>query len=144
MIGIPISTLPSVNATLNAAAGLLLGAGFLFIRNGNVRAHRFCMISAFLVSMAFLSSYLVYHYHVGDVGFRGTGWIRPAYFSMLTSHVILAITIVPLAIITIIRALRGRYISHRRIARWTWPLWMYVSVTGVLVYVMVYQIYGHY
>jgi len=100
------------------------------------------MLSAFAVSILFLISYLTYHYEVGDVRFQGTGWIRPVYFAMLISHIILAVAIVPLAIITLRRGLAARFDAHRRIARWTWPLWMYVSVTGVLVYVMVYHIYA--
>jgi putative membrane protein len=139
---IPISILPTLNATLNAIAGALLLAGFIFIRNRHVHAHRACMLSAFAVSILFLISYLTYHYEVGDVRFQGTGWIRPVYFAMLISHIILAVAIVPLAIVTLRRGLAARFDAHRRIARWTWPLWMYVSVTGVLVYVMVYHIYA--
>ena len=139
---IPISFLPTLNATLNAIAGVLLLAGFIFIRSRRVHAHRACMLSAFAVSILFLISYLTYHYEVGDVRFQGTGWIRPVYFAMLISHIILAVAIVPLAIITLRRGLAARFDAHRRIARWTWPLWMYVSVTGVLVYVMVYHIYA--
>ena len=101
------------------------------------------MISAFTVSVAFFISYCVYHYHVGDVRFGGHGWIRPVYFSILVSHIMLAVAIVPLALITLGRALRGRFARHRRIARWTWPIWMYVSVTGVVVYLMVYRLYPH-
>ena len=138
---IPISFLPTLNFVLNSTSGVLLLAGFLLIRSGHVRAHRACMIAAFATSTAFLTSYLIYHYNVGDVKFQGTGWIRPTYFSMLASHVILAIVIVPLALVTLRRALKGRFIDHRRIARWTFPLWMYVSVTGVLVYLLVYQLY---
>jgi putative membrane protein len=136
------SSLAPLNATLNSIAFVLLLSGYVFIRRGWVRAHRACMISAFAVSAVFLASYLTYHYQVGDVRFSGRGWIRPAYFSMLISHIALAGAIVPLAIITLSRALRGRFVSHRRIALWTWPIWIYVSVTGVLVYVLVYQIYG--
>jgi putative membrane protein len=139
---IPIDILPTVNATLNAVAGILLLAGFIFIRNRRVDAHRLCMLSAFGVSILFLISYLTYHYEVGDVRFQGTGWIRPVYFAMLISHIILAVAIVPLALVTLWRALSARFDAHRRIARWTWPIWMYVSVTGVLVYVMVYHIYA--
>jgi uncharacterized membrane protein YozB (DUF420 family) len=131
-----------LNGTLNSIAAALLLAGFVFIKRGQVRAHRACMIAAFSVSTIFLASYLFYHYQVGDVRFAGQGWVRPAYFTMLISHVALAAAILPLAIITLSRALRGRFEAHRRIAVWTWPIWIYVSVTGVLVYVMVYQIYG--
>src|SRR5437868_6370185 len=123
---IPISVLPRLNALLNTISAILLVTGFLLIRAGQVRAHRACMIGAFTTSIAFLTSYLIYHYNVGDVRFEGTGWIRPAYLSMLTSHVLLAITIVPLAIVTLRRGLKGRFLEHRRIARWTFPLWMYV------------------
>lgn len=137
-----ISSLAPINATLNAIAAVLLLGGFLFIRRRNVAAHRTCMIAAFVVSIAFLACYLTYHYRVGDVRFTGQGWIRPVYFIMLITHVVLAVAIVPLAIVTLSRALSGRFDAHRRIARWTWPLWMYVSVTGVLVYLFVYQIYG--
>ena len=136
------SSLAPLNAVLNSIAAVLLLAGFVLIKRGHVRAHRACMISAFAVSAVFLASYLAYHYHVGDVRFTGRGWVRPAYFTMLISHITLAVAIVPLAIVTLTRALRGRFAAHRRIALWTWPIWIYVSVTGVLVYVMVYQIYG--
>jgi putative membrane protein len=131
-----------VNATLNAVAAVLLGAGFYFIRRRRIGAHRICMVSAFAVSVVFLICYIAYHYQVGDVRFQGHGTVRPVYFTILISHVILAVVIVPLAIITLARALRLRFDAHRRIARWTWPLWMYVSVTGVIVYLMVYHIYG--
>lgn len=100
------------------------------------------MLAAFGVSIVFLIFYLIYHYHVGDVRFQGTGWIRPVYFTMLISHIILAVAVLPLAIITLRRGLASRFDAHRRIARWTWPIWMYVSVTGVLVYLMVYHIYA--
>ncbi len=139
---ISIASLPALNATLNATAALLLLAGFVFIRRRQVQAHRFCMLSAFGVSILFLIFYLIYHYHVGDVRFQGRGWIRPVYFTMLISHIILALAVVPLAIVTLRRGLASRFDAHRRIARWTWPIWMYVSVTGVLVYLMVYHIYA--
>jgi putative membrane protein len=113
----------------------------VFIRQKRVAAHRACMISALIFSTAFLASYLLYHYEVGNVRFSGQGWIRAVYFAILIPHVILAGVIVPLAIITVTYALRSRFPSHRRIARWTWPLWMYVSVTGVIVYLMLYQFY---
>jgi putative membrane protein len=134
--------LATVNATLNAVAAVLLGAGFYFIRRRRIGAHRICMVSAFAVSVVFLICYIAYHYQVGDVRFQGHGAVRPVYFTILISHIILAVVIVPLAIITLARALRLRFDAHRRIARWTWPLWMYVSVTGVIVYLMVYHIYG--
>jgi uncharacterized membrane protein YozB (DUF420 family) len=136
-------SLAPLNAILNATAGIMLVAGYVAIRSRWVRVHRACMISAFAVSVAFFISYCVYHYHVGDVRFGGHGVIRPVYFSILISHVTLAVAIVPLALITLGRALRGRFARHRRIARWTWPIWMYVSVTGVVVYLMVYWLYPH-
>lgn len=139
---ISYSSLAPLNAALNSIAAILLLLGFVLIKRRQVRAHRACMLAAFAVSSLFLASYLTYHYHVGDVRFAGRGWIRPAYFTMLISHVSLAAAIVPLAIVTLARALRGHFDAHRRIARWTWPLWMYVSVTGVLVYLMVYIVWG--
>lgn len=112
------------------------------IRRGNIVAHKRSMISAFVVSSVFLVSYVIYHIRVGDVLFQGRGWIRPVYFTLLISHVFLAIVILPLAIITLTRALQSRFDKHRRIARWTLPLWLYVCVTGVIVYVMLYQVYA--
>ncbi len=135
------TSLAPLNATLNAIAACFLTAGYVFIRRKRIAAHRLSMLCAFGVSVLFLISYLVYHYHVGDVRFRGQGWIRPVYFTLLITHVTLSAAIVPLAIITLSRALAGRFDRHRRIARWTWPIWMYVSVTGVIVYLMVYRIY---
>jgi uncharacterized membrane protein YozB (DUF420 family) len=137
-----IPLLATVNATLNAIAAVFLGAGFYFIRRRRIAAHRACMIIAFAVSVVFLICYLAYHYQVGDVRFQGHGPVRPVYFTILISHILLAVTTVPLAIMTLSRALRSRFDQHRRIARWTWPIWMYVSVTGVIVYLMVYHIYG--
>jgi putative membrane protein len=134
-------SLAPLNAALNGCATILLIAGFIFIKNKRVKAHRACMISAMAVSTIFLASYLTYHYHVGNVRFGGEGWIRPVYFAILIPHVILAGLIVPLAIATIAFALRGNFQRHRRIARITWPLWMYVSVTGVVIYFMLYKIY---
>jgi uncharacterized membrane protein YozB (DUF420 family) len=131
-----------LNASLNGTSGVLLLAGFTMIRQGRVQAHKRCMISAFIVSSVFLVSYVIYHIRVGDVLFQGQGWIRPVYFTILISHVLLAIAIVPLAIITLSRALKEKFDRHRRIARWTFPLWLYVSVTGVVVYVMLYQLYS--
>lgn len=127
----------------NSIAAVLLVAGLIFIRRGAVRAHRACMLSAVGVSVAFLISYITYHAHAGDVRFLGRGLIRPVYFTILITHVTLAFVIVPLVIITLWRALAGRFGAHRAIARWTWPIWMYVSVTGVIVYLMVYRIYPH-
>jgi uncharacterized membrane protein YozB (DUF420 family) len=135
------SALPAVNAFLNGTSAVLLAAGYLFIRRKRVTAHKFCMGTAFGVSCLFLASYLVHHYQVGSVPFSGQGWIRPAYFALLISHIILAAFIVPLALTTIYRALGERFDQHKRIARWTLPIWLYVSVTGVIVYVMLYQLY---
>ncbi len=136
-------SLAPLDAILNATAAVLLTAGFIAIRRHHVRAHRAFMLSAFGVSVAFFTSYLIYHYHVGDVRFGGQGAIRPVYFTILISHVSLATLIVPLVLITLTRALRGRFIRHRAIARWTLPLWIYVSVTGVIVYLMLFQLYPH-
>jgi uncharacterized membrane protein YozB (DUF420 family) len=140
---ITYATLPLLNAVFNSVAAVFLLAGFVFIKQGNVRAHKASMLTAFGASIAFLTSYIIYHLHAGDVRFLGQGLIRPVYFTILITHVILAIVVVPLAIITIRRALGGRFAAHRAIARWTWPIWMYVSVTGVIVYVLVYMIYPH-
>ncbi len=139
MSDIPI--LATVNASLNAIAAVFLGAGFYFIRRRKIGAHRICMLTAFGVSTIFLICYVAYHYQVGDVRFQGHGPIRPVYFTILISHIILAGLTVPLAVFTLARALRSRFDAHRRIARWTWPVWMYVSVTGVIVYLMVYILY---
>ncbi len=137
---IDISRLPLLNASLNATSGLLLLAGYYFILRRNVPAHKTCMLTAFLVSTLFLISYLTYHYHVGSVPFAGTGWLRPVYYTILIPHVILAALIIPLALVTIYRAWRGQWERHKTIARWTLPLWLYVSVTGVIVYWMLYRL----
>jgi uncharacterized membrane protein YozB (DUF420 family) len=136
-----ISYLPHVNACLNGTSAVLLFSGYLFIRSGNVAAHRTCQISALVVSILFLASYLTYHFNHGTTRFQGTGLARPIYFTVLTSHTILAIVIVPLVALTFYRAFRRDFIRHRRIARITLPLWLYVSITGVIVYLMLYQIY---
>lgn len=133
----------TLNASLNAISAILLTAGFLFILRGKIRQHRACMLSAFTASTIFLISYVIYHIRVGNIRFLGQGWIRPVYFTLLISHVFLAIVILPMAIITLTRALREQFDRHRRIARWTLPLWLYVSVTGVIVYVMLYHLYPH-
>ncbi len=138
---LPLSALPILNAGLNAACALLLVTGYLCIRRRRVLAHKLCMGSAFAVSTLFLISYLTYHYHVGSVRFTGQGWIRPVYFTILISHTSLAVLILPLALVTLSRALAGRFDKHVRIARWTLPLWLYVSVTGVIVYLMLYHLY---
>ena len=135
-------SLAPLNAILNGSATVLLLAGFVFIKQKRIAAHRACMIGAMVMSTLFLTSYLIFHYHVGDVRFSGQGAIRPVYFAILIPHIILAGVIVPLAIGTIWFALRGRFIRHRRIARWTWPLWMYVSVTGVIIYFLLYRVFA--
>jgi len=133
------SLLPAVNASLNAIAAALLVTGFLFIRRGNVPAHRACMTAAFTVSALFLVTYLTHHALHGSTRFPGTGPVRTLYFAILISHTALAAAIPPLAIRTLFLARRGRIPEHRRLARWTFPLWLYVSVTGVVVYWMLYQ-----
>jgi uncharacterized membrane protein YozB (DUF420 family) len=128
------------NATLNGTSAILLAAGYAAVRSGKIQLHKKFMVTAFFVSCAFLVSYLIYHYRVGHVAFQGQGWIRPVYFALLLSHTLLAIVIVPLIIITLRRALLGRFDQHRLIARYTLPPWFYVSVTGVIVYVMLYHL----
>jgi len=135
------SIFPKINATLNACSAVLLVTGHRLITRGRVSAHRAVMLTALGTSSLFLISYLYYHAHVGSVRFRGTGWSRPVYFTILTSHTILATVIVPMVIITLSRALRQRFDRHRAIARWTYPLWLYVSITGVVVYLMLYQMF---
>ena len=136
-----IADLPALNASLNALASLFLIAGYLLIRRGRRDAHRRSMLLALTTSALFLVSYVVYHANAGSVPFRGTGVVRIVYFAILIPHVILAATILPLALVTAARGLRGDYARHVRIARWTLPLWLYVSVTGVIVYVMLYRLY---
>lgn len=136
-------THPAINAILNGTSAVLLACGYASIRAGKRELHKKLMVTAFSVSCAFLASYLVYHYRVHQVVlFQGQGWIRPVYFAILISHTILAVVIVPLIIVTLRRAFLERFDKHRMIARWTLPLWFYVSVTGVIVYFMVYQIYA--
>ena len=136
-----ISDLPALNATLNATSACLLAAGFYFIKQRRIAAHRACMIAAFTTSCLFLVSYLVYHAHVGSKPFPGHGPVRYLYFAILITHVLLAAVIVPLALVTLRRGWTLDVVRHRRIARWTWPLWMYVSVTGVVIYAMLYKMY---
>lgn len=136
-----IRFLPTLNAMLNATSGILLTIGYVFIRRHNIQAHRACMIAALTSSSLFLISYLYYHYHAGATRFAGTGAARVIYFTILITHTILAAVIVPFVIVTVTRALRGKFDRHRRIARWTLPMWLYVSVTGVIVYLMLYHIY---
>jgi uncharacterized membrane protein YozB (DUF420 family) len=133
---------PAINATLNGTSALLLLLGRWYIARGRMAIHRAIMIAALVTSTAFLACYLYFHAHVGDVRFQGQGWIRPVYFAILITHVILAAVIVPMVIITLSRALRARFDRHRVIARWTFPLWLYVSVTGVVIYVMLYHLYA--
>jgi uncharacterized membrane protein YozB (DUF420 family) len=134
-----VNDLPAVNATLNGVAGVLLLIGFLLIRSRNITLHRRFMIGAFITSALFLVSYVVYHAQVGSVRFTRQGFVRPLYFTILVTHVSLAAAVLPLAIVTLTRGLNGRFQAHRSIARWTLPIWLYVSVTGVLVYVLLYQ-----
>lgn len=136
-----IQDLPTLNALLNAASAFLLIFGVRRIRANKAEAHKRLMVSAFVVSTLFMASYLLYHFHAGAVGFAGTGWIRPAYFFILITHSILAALVPPLAIVTLYRAWRGDFARHRRIARWTYPIWLYVSFTGVLIYWFLYVLY---
>ena len=136
-----ISDLPTINALLNTLSGILLTIGYVLIRQRKIEAHKNCMLAAFAVSALFLASYLVYHYHAGSKTFPGQGWIRPLYFTILISHIILAFFIVPLALRTLYLAWRKRFSAHRRIAKVTFPIWMYVSITGVLIYLMLYQLH---
>ena len=134
--------LPAVNGTLNGLSAVFLSAGFFFIRRKNIRAHRNCMISAFATSVIFLICYLTYHIFVHHVTrFQNPPWFRPVYLGILLTHTVLAVVIVPLVLVTLNRAFKQRFELHKRIARWTWPLWMYVSVTGVVVYLILYQIF---
>jgi putative membrane protein len=136
-------SLPALNASLNGLSAILLACGYVAIRAGKIARHKLFMVSAFFVSVAFLVSYVVHHIRAKQVVlFQGQGWIRPFYFALLTSHTILAIVIVPMIIVTLRRAWMEQFDKHRIIARWTLPLWFYVSVTGVIVYFMVYQIYA--
>lgn len=137
-MSLTVSELPTLNALLNATSALLLGAGYLFIRRRRIAAHRACMLLALLSSTLFLVSYLTYHAHAGSVPYRGVGWTRPLYYSILGTHTILAAAVVPLALITVTRAVRHRFDRHVAIARYTLPVWIYVSVTGVVIYLMLY------
>ena len=134
-----VAALPIVNALLNTMSAVLLTSGFVFIRRRNVAAHRACMLGAFAVSVVFLACYLVYHYHAGSRPFAGQGWIRPVYFVLLVSHIVLAAVIVPLALTTIYRGLSAQLDRHKRLARRTLPIWLYVSITGVIVYLLLYH-----
>jgi putative membrane protein len=138
---IPLHSLPAVNASLNGLAAILLVVGFFFIRARKIARHRACMIAAFACSCVFLALYLYFHFRAGVIRFGGQGWVRPVYFTLLISHTTLAVVIVPLVLISLSRGLAKRYAAHRTIARWTLPLWLYVSVTGVVVYWMLYVAY---
>lgn len=135
-----IASLPTLNAFLNATSAVLLVTGYRFIRQRNLRAHRACMLTAFTVSVLFLLSYLTYHYQAGTTRFSGQGWVRLVYFAILISHTALAMLVPFLAVITLFRAVKEQFLRHRRIARWTLPIWLYVSVTGVVVYLMLYHL----
>ena len=142
-----IHDLPAANATLNGLSAIFLSLGFFFIKRGHKIAHRNCMISAFCTSVIFLACYLTYHIwlgvvlHQGPTHFLNPAWFRPIYLTILLTHTILAIAIVPLILMTLSRARKQNFEAHKKIARWTWPLWMYVSVTGVVVYLLLYQIF---
>lgn len=136
------SIFPALNASLNGASALLIVTGHSFIRRGKVQLHRACMLAAVGTSTVFLTCYLYYHAHVGSVHFPGQGWARGLYFTILISHTILAAAVPVLVVLALVFAFRRKFERHRRIARWTYPIWLYVSVTGVIVYLMLYQIYG--
>jgi putative membrane protein len=138
---LPLSSIPPLNAVLNGMAAVFLLFGFAFILRGKILAHKICMLSAFTCSTVFLSFYLYFHFHAGLVYFGGRGWVRPIYFSILISHTILATLSLPLILITLTFALRSRFQKHRRIAKWTYPIWLYVSITGVVVYWLLYVAY---
>jgi uncharacterized membrane protein YozB (DUF420 family) len=137
-----LSDLPALNALLNGCSAVLLGLGFYFIRRRKQVAHRNCMIAAVATSTLFLAGYLTYHFTVKTITrFREPEWFRPVYLTILISHTLLATIIVPLILVTLARAVRGRFEAHQRLARWTWPLWLYVSVTGVVIYLLLYKIF---
>lgn len=137
----PLSSIPPLNAVLNGTAAVFLITGLSFILRGKIRAHKFCMLTAFVCSAVFLGFYLYFHFHAGLIRFGGQGWIRPVYFTILISHTILAVASLPLILVTLTLALRSRFGQHRRIAKWTYPIWLYVSVTGVIVYWLLYLAY---
>jgi uncharacterized membrane protein YozB (DUF420 family) len=142
ILNLTVHELPAVNATLNALAAVILVVGWLQIKAGHERAHKISMFAAFAVSIAFLTCYLVYHFQVGSVPFTGPAEVRPVYFAILLTHVVLAMTVPFLASITIYLGLKDRRAQHRRLARWTFPIWLYVSITGVVIYVMLYHLYA--
>jgi putative membrane protein len=137
---IALDDLPALNATLNGATALLLSGGYAMVRRRRLLAHKACMLSAFAVSVLFLASYLYYHAHAGLKHYAGRGWLRAAYFAILFTHTVLAAAIVPLAVTTVYFGLRSRHPAHQRIARWTLPIWLYVSLTGVVVYLLLYRL----
>lgn len=137
-----VSSLPAVNASLNAASAVFLLTGYRFIRRGRILPHKICMVTAFICSSLFLASYLYFHSQAGVIHFQGQGWIRPVYFSILISHTVLAVVIIPLVLTALYRALTNQFARHKRIARWTFPLWLYVSVTGVVIYWLLYRVYA--
>lgn len=137
-----LNDLPAFNASFNGLAAVFLTAGFVFIKRKNRAAHQKCMVAALTSSALFLAGYLTYHFTVhGVTKFVNPAWFRPFYLTLLLTHTVLAATIVPLILVTLVRALRERFDAHRKIARWTWPLWMYVSVTGVIIYLLLYQVF---
>ena len=136
-----LADLPLTNACLNATSTVLLTCGWFFIKKGNRIAHRNCMIAAFVTSTVFLACYLYYHAHAGRTVFQNPGWFRPIYLAILLTHTVLAVVIVPLILMTLSRALKERFDAHKQIARWTLPLWLYVSFTGVVIYLLLYQIF---
>ena len=136
-----LSDLPLVNACLNGASTFLLSLGFYYVKRGRNDAHRNCMVGALITSTLFLACYLYYHYFAGRTTFRDPQWFRPIYLTILLTHTVLAVAIVPMVFWTVIRAIQQKWESHKRIARWTWPIWMYVSITGVVIYLLLYQIF---
>jgi len=141
MNALPLSLFPALNASLNAACAILLVTGYSFIRRRKIAAHKACMASAVACSALFFASYIYFHLRAGVIRFDGHGWIRPVYFTLLISHTILAVVIIPLILITLWRALHERFDRHRALARWTLPIWLYVSVTGVVIYFLLYRLY---
>ncbi len=136
-----LSDLPGINAGLNSLSAIFLLFGFVFIRRGKQGAHRYCMSAALCTSALFLACYLYYHFHAGRTVFKNPEWFRPIYLTLLLTHTVLAVVIVPMILMTFHRAVKARYELHKKLARWTWPLWMYVSVTGVLIYFLLYRIF---
>lgn len=136
-----IADLPAVNASLNFTSSVLLTLGYIHIRRKNQRAHKNCMIAAFCTSTLFLASYLYYHFNAGRTTFVNPAWFKPIYLTILLTHTVLAVVIVPMVFMTLSRAFKERFEAHKAIARWTWPIWMYVSVTGVVIYLLLYQIF---